>query len=331
MSIRINHTAGRAVALCLAWALASAAASLAHAQTFPAKPVRIVVAFPPGGPSDYAARVVSLKLVESVGQQFVVDNRPGAGGALGTELVARAAPDGYTLLIGNTGTLAVLPHLQAKIPYDAMRDFTAITNLIGGPSFLLTHPSVPVKNLRELLELARKRPGQLTYASAGVGQISHMNGELLKQLARIDLLHVPYKGTGPVMPEMLGGQVSMTFSTSIDNLQFVKTGRLRGMAVTGKERLAVAQELPTMAESGLPGFESLNWNGIVGPAGMPVDVVTRLHREIVRAINLPDIKEKVAAQGNFVIGDTPEQFSAYIRAESEKWARVVKQGNIRID
>jgi len=158
-----------------------------------------------------------------------------------------------------------------------------------------------------------------------------MNGELLKQLANIDLVHVPYKGTGPVMPEMLGGQVSMTFSTSIDNLQFVKTGRLRGLAVTGKERLVIAQELPTMAESGLPGFDSLNWNGIVGPAGMPKDIVARLNREIVRAVNLADIKEKVIAQGNFVIGDTAEQFAAYIRAESEKWARVVKQGNIRID
>ena len=330
MSIRMKHTHGLAVVLCLAGALA-AAASPAHAQTFPAKPVHIVVAFPPGGPSDYAARVVSLKLTASAGQPVVVDNRPGAGGALGTELVARAAPDGYTLLIGNTGTLSVLPHLQSSIPYNALRDFTAITNLIGGPSFLLTHPSVPVKNLRELIAFAKRRPGELTYASAGVGQISHMNGELLKQLAHIDLLHVPYKGTGPIMPEILGGQVSMTFSTSIDNLQFVKSGRLRALAVTGRERLAVAHELPTMADAGLPGFESLNWNGIVGPAGMSRDIVNYLNREIVRAINLPDIKEKVIAQGNFVIGDTPEQFAAYIRAESEKWQRVVKQANIKID
>ena len=325
MRIRMKRSGGLAVALCLA------AASFVHAQSFPAKPVRIVVAFPPGGPSDYAARVVSLKLTEFIGQPVLVDNRPGAGGVLGTELVARAAPDGYTLLIGNTGTLSVLPHLKATMPYDALRDFTAITNLIGGPSFLLTHPSVPVKNLRELITLARKRPGQLTYASAGVGQISHMNGELLRQLAGIDLLHVPYKGTGPIMPEILGGQVSITFSTSIDNLQFVKLGRLRALAVTGRERLAVAQDLPTMAEAGLPGFESLNWNGIVGPAGMPRDIVNRLNREIVRAINLPDVKEKVLAQGNFVIGDTPEQFAAFILAESNKWARVVKQGNINIE
>ena len=325
MRIRMKRSGGLAVALCLA------AASFVHAQSFPAKPVRIVVAFPPGGPSDYAARVVSLKLTEFIGQPVLVDNRPGAGGVLGTELVARAAPDGYTLLIGNTGTLSVLPHLKATMPYDALRDFTPITNLIGGPSFLLTHPSVPVKNLRELIALARKRPGQLTYASAGVGQISHMNGELLRQLAGIDLLHVPYKGTGPIMPEILGGQVSITFSTSIDNLQFVKLGRLRALAVTGRERLAVAQDLPTMAEAGLPGFESLNWNGIVGPAGMPRDIVNRLNREIVRAINLPDVKEKVLAQGNFVIGDTPEQFAAFILAESNKWARVVKQGNINIE
>jgi tripartite-type tricarboxylate transporter receptor subunit TctC len=321
---------GMAAALGLAGTYALTAASHAQAQTFPAKPVRIVVAFPPGGPSDYAARVVAVRLTEYLGQQVIVDNRPGAGGALGTELVARAAPDGYTLLIGNTGTLSVLPHLQ-KTGYDSLRDFAAVTNLIGGPSFLLTHPSVPVKNMTELIALAKKRPGQLTYASAGVGQISHMNGELLKQLANIDLLHVPYKGTGPVMPEMLGGQVSMTFSTSIDNLQFVKSGRLRGMAVTGKERLAVAKDLPTMAEAGLPGFESLNWNGVVGPAGMPKDILSRLNREIVRAVTLPDVKEKIVAQGNFAIADTPEEFAAFIRSESDKWARVVKQANIKLD
>jgi tripartite-type tricarboxylate transporter receptor subunit TctC len=306
-------------------------AGLAGAQTFPAKPIRIMVAFPPGGPSDYAARVVSIKLAESLGQPVVVDNRPGAGGALATELAARAAPDGYTLVVGNTGTLTVLPHLQAKIPYDALRDFTPITNLIGGPSFLLLHPSVPAKNLRELIALAKRQPGKLTYASAGVGQISHMNGELLKLLAGIDLLHVPYKGTGQVTPELLGGQVSMTFSTSVDNLQFVKAGRVRLLAVTGKERLGVIPDTPTMAEAGVPGFDSLNWNGIVGPARIPRDIVNRLNRELVRAVRAPDVVEKVVAQGNFVIGDTPEQFGAYIRAESEKWGRVVKQAKIKVD
>jgi tripartite-type tricarboxylate transporter receptor subunit TctC len=309
--------------------LLAAMAHTAAAQTA-GKPVRIVVPFPPGGPSDYAARVVAQKLPEYLGQPAIVENRPGASGTLGAEQVARAAPDGNTLVIANVGMLTVLPHLQ-KMPYDTFRDFTPVTNLIGGPSFLLVHPSVPARNLRELIALAKKRPDELTYASASVGQISHMNGELMKLLAGIDVLHVPYKGTGPVMPELIGGQVSMTFSTSVDNLQFVRAGRVRLLAVTGKHRLPMAPDTPTMEEAGLPGFESLNWNGLVGPASIPRDVLARLNREIVRAVNAPDVKEKVIAQGNFVIGDTPEQFGAYIRSEYDKWARVVKQANIKLD
>jgi tripartite-type tricarboxylate transporter receptor subunit TctC len=303
----------------------------ALAQQFPSRPIRIVVPFPPGGPSDYAARVISVKLPEFFRQQIIVDNRPGASGTLGADLVARAAPDGYTLVIANTGMLTILPHLQTKMPYDPFNDFSPITNLIGGPSFLLTHPSVPAKNVAELIALAKKRPGQLTYASASVGQISHMNGELMKLLAGIDMLHVPYKGTGPIMPELLGGQVSMTFSTSVDTLGFARTGRVRLLAVTGGKRLAIVPDTPTMAESGLPGFESLNWNGIVGPARMPREVAERLNREIVRALNLPDVKEKVAAQGNDIIGDTPEAFAKFIRAESAKWGRVVKQAGIKLE
>ncbi len=316
----------RALLLCACLACAPAVG-----QDFPAKPVRIVVAFPPGGPSDYAARVVSQRLPEFLRQPVIVDNRPGASGMLGAEQVARSAPDGYLLLIANTGMLSILPHLRAKMPYDAMRDFTPLTNLIGGPSFLLTHPSIPARNVRELVALAKRYPGQLSYASASVGQISHMNGELMKILAGIDMLHVPYKGTGPVMPELIGGQVSMTFSTAIENLQFVKTGRVRVLAVTGKQRLPVIADVQTMEESGLPGFESLNWNGIVGPAGLPAAVVQRLHRDIVRAVNQPDVKEKVGAQGNFVIGNAPREFADYIRAESEKWVRVVKQAKITLE
>jgi tripartite-type tricarboxylate transporter receptor subunit TctC len=312
-------------------ALAAGFAGLAGAQSYPVKPLRIIVAFTPGGPSDYAARVVQPRLSEVLGQPVIIDNRPGAGGALATELVARAAPDGYTLLVGNTGTLTVLPHLLAKIGYDAQRDFTAITNLIGGPSFLLVHPSLPAKNVRELIALAKREPGKLTYASAGVGQISHMNGELLKLLAHIDLLHVPYKGTAAITPELLGGQVMVTFSTAVETLQLAKGGRVRLLAVTGKERLAMIPDTPTMAEAGVPGFESLNWNGIVGPARLPREIVDRLNREFVRAIKMPDVVEKVAAQGNFVIGDTPEQFAAYIRADFEKWGRVVREAHIKIE
>ena len=319
------------IASALAATLVIGIASGAHAQSFPVKPVRIVAPFPPGGPSDYAARVISAKLPEFFGQQVIVDNRPGASGMLGAEQVTRAAPDGYTLVIVNTGMLTILPHLQRKLPFDPFNDLTPITNLIGGPSFLLTHPSVPVKNLRELIALAKRNPGQLAYASAGVGQISHMNGELMKILAGIDVLHVPYKGTGPIMPELIGGQVSMAFSTSVDNLQFVKTGRVRLLAVTGAQRLAILPDTPTMAESGLPGFESLNWNGIAGPARMPRDIVERLSRDMTRALQLADVKERVAAQGNEIIGDGPDAFTKFIRAESVKWGKVVKQAGIKLE
>ena len=295
------------------------------------KPLRIVVPFPPGGPSDYAARVIAQELPKYLGQPVIVDNRPGASGVTGAEQVARATPDGTTLCIANTGMLTILPHLQAKMPYDPFKDFTPVTNLIGGPSFLLVHPSIPARNLKELIVLARQRPGELSYASASVGQISHMNGELMKLLAGIDVLHVPYKGTGPVLPELIGGQVSMTFSTASDNLQFVRAGRVKLLAVTGAQRLPMVADTPTMAESGLPGFESLNWNGLVGPANLPRDVLTRLNRDIARALNTPDVKSKVVAQGNFVIGDTPEQFAAYIRNEYDKWGRVVKRANIKLD
>ena len=321
----------RSLLTALATALVMGIAAAAHAQSFPAKPVRIVAPFPPGGPSDYAARVISAKLPEFFSQQVIVDNRPGASGMLGAEQVTRSAPDGYTLVIVNTGMLTILPHLQRKLPFDPLNDLTPITNLIGGPSFLLTHPSVPVKNLRELIALAKRNPGQLTYASAGVGQISHMNGELMKILAAVDVLHIPYKGTGPIMPELVGGQVSMAFSTSVDNLQFVKTGRVRLLAVTGAQRLAILPDTPTMAESGLPGFESLNWNGIAGPARMPRDIVERLSRDMTRALQLADVKERVAAQGNEIIGDGPDAFAKFIRAESVKWGKVVKQAGIKLD
>ena len=309
---------------------ASCVIGIANAQTYPAKPVRILIPFPPGGPSDFAARVISAKVAEFIGQAIVPDNRPGAGGAIATELGARAAPDGHVLLIANTGTFTVLPHLQ-KLPYDALRDFTPVVNLVAGPAILLVHPSLPTKNLRELIALAKAKPGFLTHASAGIGQSSHMNGELLKQLAGINFLHVQYKGSGPILPELVGGQVMMHFSTAVDNLQFVKAGRVRALAVTGKERLSVAPDIPTMAEAGLPGFESLNWNGIVGPAGLPREIVDRLNREMVRALNAPDVRERILAQGNYVVGDTPEQFGAFIRSESAKWARVVKLGMIKID
>jgi tripartite-type tricarboxylate transporter receptor subunit TctC len=306
-------------------------AGLAGAQSLPERPLRIVVPYPAGGQSDYAARVVSFRLAEVLKRPVVVDNRPGANGMLGTGLVARSAPDGTTLVVGSTGTLGVLPHLQPQMPYDVLKDFTPIVNLIGGPSFLLIHPSLPAKNLRELIALAKRQPGALAYTSSGHGAISHINGELLKQLAGIDLLHVPYKSAMSQITELVGGMVSMSFSTSVDTLQFVKSGRVRLLAVTGKQRLQMIPDTPTMEEAGLPGFDSLNWNGIVGPANIPRDIVNLLNREMLQTINSPDVVAKIAALGNYVIGGTPEEFGAFIRAESDKWGRVVKLANIKIE
>ncbi len=328
--LRTAAGARGAVAVLSAATLCAAPLPVFAQTAGPSRIVRIIVPSPPGGPSDYAARLVAQRLPEALGQPVIVDNRPGGNSVPGLEFAIRQPADGNTLAIATVGVLAVLPHLQ-KMPFDTLRDLTPVANLIGGPSYLLVHPSVPVKSVRDLIALARKRPGELTFASASLGQISHMNGELMKVLAGIDMLHVPYKGTALVLPALIGGEVSMTFSTSSDALQFVKSGRLRLLAVTGRQRLAMMPEVPTMAESGLPGFESLNWNGIVAPAGMPRELLLRLNREIVRAISGADIRDRVGAQGNFVIGDSPEEFAAYIRAEHAKWGDVVKRANIRLE
>ncbi|MBI1989925.1 MAG: tripartite tricarboxylate transporter substrate binding protein [Betaproteobacteria bacterium] len=303
----------------------------ALAQSYPAKPIRIVVAFAPGGPSDFAARVISQRLPKLLGQQVVVDNRAGAGGLVGAEHVAKSQPDGYTLLIANVGMLSVARYLYSKLPYDPARDFAPITNLIGGPSWLIVHPSVPVHSAKELIALAKARPGQLTYGSAGVGQVSHLNGELFKIMAGVDIVHVPYKGTGQITPDLIGGQISMSFSTDIQSLLLGKAGKLRMLAVTSLKRSPAAPEVPTVDESGLKGFEVLNWNGIVAPAGTPREIIARLNRDFVKVIQLPEVKQLVGAQGNIVIGDTSEEFGAYIRAESDKWSKVIKQLGIKLD
>ena len=303
----------------------------ALAQSYPAKPIRIVVAFAPGGPSDFAARVISQRLPKLLGQQVVVDNRAGAGGLVGAEHVAKSQPDGYTLLIANVGMLSVARYLYSKLPYDPAKDFAPITNLIGGPSWLIVHPSVPVHNVKELITLAKARSGQLTYGSAGVGQVSHLNGELFKIMAGVDIVHVPYKGTGQITPDLIGGQISMSFSTDIQNLLFAKAGKLRMLAVTSLKRSPAAPEVPTVDESGLKSFEVLNWNGIVAPAGTPREIIALLNRDFVKVIQLPEVKQLVGAQGNIVIGDTSEEFGAYIRAESDKWSKVIKQLGIKLD
>lgn len=311
--------------------LALALAGTAWAQAFPSKPIRIVVPFPPGGPSDYAARSVSQHLPALIGQPVIVDNRSGGAGITGTDAVAKSAPDGYTLLVATVGVMVIAPYLFPKLPYDPFKDFVPITNLISGPSVLVVHPSVPAHSVQELIALARAKPGSLTYGSTGAGQISHLNGELFKALAGVDILHVPYKGAAPVLPAMISGEISMNFSTAIDGLGLMRAGRLRALAVTSPKRLAVMPEVPTMDESGLKGYDVSNWNAIWAPAGTPRALIDRLNREICKAMDSPDVRERVAAQGNLIVCDSPDDFAAYIRKEAGKWSKVVQDARIKLD
>ena len=311
--------------------LALALAGTAWAQPFPSKPIRIVVPFPPGGPSDYAARSVSQHLPHLIGQPVIVENRAGGAGITGADAVAKSSPDGYTLLVATVGVMVIAPYIFPKLPYDPFTDFVPITNLISGPSVLVVHPSVPAHSVQELIALARAKPGSLTYGSTGAGQISHLNGELFKALAGVDILHVPYKGAAPVLPAMISGEISMNFSTAIDGLGLMRAGRLRALAVTSPKRLAVMPEVPTMDESGLKGYDVSNWNAIWAPAGTPPALVDRLNREICKAMDSPDVRERVAAQGNLIVCDSPDEFAAYIRKEAGKWSKVVKDSRIKLD
>ena len=320
----------RNIFLCAGFA-ALVLAGPAWPQTFPSKPIRIIVPFPPGGPSDYAARSVSQHLPALIGQPVIVENRTGGAGITGTDAVAKSAPDGYTLLVATVGVMVIAPYLFAKLPYDPLKDFAPITNLISGPSVLVVHPSIPAHSVQELIALAKSKPGSLTYGSTGAGQISHLNGELFKSLAGVDILHVPYKGAAPLLPEMISGQLSMHFATASDGLNLVRAGRLRALAVTSPKRLALLPEVPTMDESGLKGYDVANWNAIWAPAGTPRAVVDKLNREICRAMNAPEVKERVTAQGNSVVCDTPEEFAAYIRVEAVKWSKVIREAQIKLD
>jgi tripartite-type tricarboxylate transporter receptor subunit TctC len=300
------------------------------AQPFPTKPIRIVVPSPAGGPSDFAARAVSQYLPQYVGQSVIVDNRPGGAGLIGADLVAKAPPDGHTLLVTTGGLMLITPLLMDKMPYQP-GDFAPITNLISGPSYFLVHPSVPVHNLKELIALAKVRPGQLTYGSAGPAQISHLNGELLKSLARIDITQIPYKGTANMFTQLVGGEVSMAFTTSVDSLTFVRAGRLRAIAVTSLQRSPAMPEVPTMNEAGLKGYDVTNWNAIWAPAKTPRDVILRLNRDIAKALQTPELKARIAALGNVIVADSADDFVAFCRKETEKWSKLVKGANIKME
>lgn len=302
----------------------------ADAQGYPNKSIRIVVPFPPGGISDVICRVFGQKFTDTWNQPAVVDNRPGAGGNIGADIIAKAPPDGYTIGIGSIGTHAVNPYLFSKMPYDAVKDFAPVALVMEADGLLVTHPSVPAKTVKELIALARAKPGELAYASAGNGTASHLAGELFKSLAKIDLVHVPYKGSVPAITDLVGGQTSMLFATMPTVLPLVKAGKLRALAVTGAQRNPAAPEYPAMAET-LPGFDVTNWIGIYAPAATPPDVVAKLNAEIMRIMRLPEVQTRLVNEGAKSRPNTPAEFAAYQKAEMAKWSKLIKEARIAVD
>ena len=303
-------------------------AASAEAQNYPVRPVRLVVPSSPGGGTDISARIIAPKLSEYLGQQVVVDNRPGAGTMIGGEVVARAAPDGYTLLMG-ISTLAINPAIYRKVPYDALRDFAPVSQAVALPNVLVAHPSLPVKSVKELIAFAKARPGQLNFASAGLGTSPHLSMELFLSMTKLKMVHVPYKGSGPGVVDLVAGHVPLMMPNMLSALPHIKTGRLRALGVTSARRAAGAPDIPTIAEAGVPGYEAVQWYGVLAPAGTPRPIVTRLHAQIVRVLQLPDIRQRFSTDGAEAVGSSPEEFATFIRAETAKWARVIKDAGIR--
>ena len=298
------------------------------AQTsYPVKPVRMVVPFAPGGGVDVTARILSQQLTQRAGQSFLVENRTGASGIIGVEYVARSAPDGYTLLVGSQTTQAVVPAMY-KVSYDTTRDFVGITEIARSPLLIVIHPSLPVKTVADLIKLAKARPGQLTFGAAS-GGTPHLAGELFKLTAKVDMLFVPYKGEGPAIADAMGGQISLVFSNLPVALPQARGGKLRGIAVTSAQRVPTPSDIPTVAESGLPGFEAFTWFGFFAPGATPRDIVTKLNADSVAALNTTDVKEKMAAQGLFVTANAPDAFGEFVRKEIVRWAKIVKDANVK--
>lgn len=299
------------------------------AAQYPVKPIRIIVPFGAGGPSDLLARTTGQKLTEAWGQQVLIDNRPGANGVVGSELAAKSAPDGYTLLMGTNGTHGINASLFPKLPYDTVKDFAPITRVGLAPYVLVAHPSLPVRSVKELIQLARARPGEITSASGG--SPSQLAAELFKRTARIDVVVVPYKGNAPAVSAVISGEVSLVFGGIAQSAPQVKAGRLRALGVASLQRSAVIPEVPTIAESGLPGFEAGAWYGLLAPGATPHAIVERINVEVVRIVKSPDVQQRLRGEAFELPADTPDQFAAVIRAEIAKWANVVKQAGIRLD
>jgi tripartite-type tricarboxylate transporter receptor subunit TctC len=306
-------------------------AALANAQSWPSKPIKWLVPFAPGGTTDILARVVGEKLTITLGQPVIVENKPGAGGGLGAEFTAKAAPDGYTIMGGTISTHAINASLYNKLPYDPIKDFVAITLIARVPNMLVINPSVSAGSVTELIVLLKANPGKYSFASSGNGTSQHLSGELFKTMAGVDMQHIPYKGSPPALQDVMGGQVTMTFDNITTAWPLAKGGKLRALAVTTATRSAIAPDVPTLAESGLPGFEVGSWQGVFAPAGTPPEIVKRLNMEIVKILKLPDVSEKLVGLGAEPVGNTPEEFTAFVKAEVVKWADVVKKSGAKVD
>ena len=309
-------------------ALAAACAARAFAQTYPTKPVRIIVPFPPGQASDVIARLVGQKMSENLGQQVVVDNRVGAGGNIGSDLGAKAPPDGYTLTMA-TAALPISASVYAKLPFDPVKDFATVTLMTVTPLVLIVHPALPVRNVKELVALARSRPGQLNFASSGMGTSHHLSGEMLRTVTGVNIVHVPYKGSQAAHIDLMSGQVAMMFDNILPVRPMVQAGKLKALAVTTPQRSPALPDVPTIAEAGLPNFEAVAWFGMLAPAGTPRDIVTKLNGEIVRVLKLPDVNERLSGMGAIVVGSTPDEFATWMRNEVAKWAKVVKAAGVQ--
>jgi tripartite-type tricarboxylate transporter receptor subunit TctC len=303
---------------------------MSFAQTYPSKTVRLVSPYPPGGPNDIVARIVAQRMSQAFGQQWIVENRPGRGGNIGTDLVAKSAPDGYTLVHGGMGSLTLAPFLT-KLPYDALRDFAPVTLTARAPNLIAVHPSLPVRSVKELIALARARPGALDYATSGVGSTAHLTGALFVSLTRVNMVHVPYKGGAPAMMGLVAGQVPVAFLPISPLLPHIEAGKVRALAVSSLQRSRLLPGVVTGGEAGLPGFEMNPWFSVLAPAGTPREIVMRLNREIARVLTLPDYRSLLVNNTIEPIGSAPEELASYIKSEIVKWARVIKNANVRVD
>ena len=310
---------------------ATSFAGPAPAQQYPTRPVRMLIGFPPGGGTDIVGRIVAQKLSENLGQQIIVENRGGATGMIGAELTAKAPPDGYTIMMAHIAAFSIMPSLYPKMPYDVAKDFAPITLAAIGPNFLVVHPSLPARSVKELVALAKARPGQLHYASPGAGSVQHLSAELFKLQAKVDMLHIPYKGSGQSIVDLIAGQVHLNFDSVPPVLPHVRSGRLRALAVTSAKRFSILPDIPTVTEGGVPGFDMSTWWGLVAPAAVNKDIITRLQNETVKLLHQADVKEKIAFAGADTVGNTADQFGAFMRSETAKYARIVRDAKIKLD